>query len=156
MEDTALNSTAKEGTALEPISETARRGGQRGNDNNLRHGLKAGKLPVDARYIEARLNALRRELEALVIEVKGAVNLADAALIQTCLRWEKHAELCQRWLRKELASLTPEQRLRFSESVAKASAARDKAIEQLGLNRPKEPMRLDDYLAQRYGAEEAD
>ena len=66
--------------------------GRSGNPNGaLRHGLKCGQLPRDARYIEFRLNAFRRTLEAAALDNKGEVNLQDAASIQTCIRWERHA-----------------------------------------------------------------
>lgn len=105
-----------------------------GNVNNLRHGLRAGQLPKDAKYIENRLNAFRRQLEAAVFEAKGEVSLVDAATIQTCLRWERHAALAQRWLNKQYAELKPEQRLTFSREVARASAERDKALATLKLD----------------------
>jgi hypothetical protein len=95
--------------------------------------LKAGQLPKDAKYIEFRLNAFRRTLEQAVLSVRGEVNIPDAAAIQTCLRWERHACLAQRWLVKAGDTLKPEQRLTFSREIARASAERDKAIAVLQL-----------------------
>ena len=110
-------------------------GPAKGNANALRHGLKAGKLPADAKYIEVRLNILRRNLEAAVVEVRREVSLTDAAAIQTAIRWERHACLAQRWLTKQYSELKPEQRLTFSREIAKASAERDKAVAALRLDR---------------------
>ncbi len=119
-----------------PVGKTIqrKRGGQSNNRNALRHGLKAGKLPRDAKYIEVRLNTFRRTLEQAVLAVKSEVNLTDAASIQTCLRWERHACLAQRWLVKAGDTLKPTDRLTFSREIARASAERDKAIasRQLG------------------------
>jgi len=111
-----------------------RSGPPKGNRNAIRHGLKAGQLPRDAKYIEYRLNQFRRQLEDAVIDAKGQVSIADAASIQTALRWERHAALALRWLTKQCAELKPEQRLTFSREIARASAERDKAIAALRLD----------------------
>ena len=78
-----------------------RSGPPKGNANALRHGLKAGQLPADAKYIEWRMNDFRRQLEAAVLDAKGCVSLPDAAYVQTAMRWERHAALAQRWLTKQ-------------------------------------------------------
>jgi hypothetical protein len=126
MTDTAKNGAAKRQKYW---------GAARGNENAYRHGLKAGKLPRDAKYIEIRMNIVRRELEAAVVAAKGGVSITDAAYIQTAMRWERHAALAQRWLTKQYDELKPEQRLAFSEAIAKASTNRDKAVAALGLDR---------------------
>lgn len=115
-------------------------GGQFGNDHGMRHGLRTGKLPKDAKYIEVRINILRRQIEATVIEIKGEITLADAACIQTITRWEKHACLAQRWLTKQYDELKPEQRLHFSREIARASTERDRAIANLKLDAPANNM----------------
>lgn len=126
-------------TAIPKASnQLARPGAPKSNGNAIRHGLKAGRLPKDARYIEYRMNAFRRELESAVIDCKSEVSLTDAALIQTAMRWERHAELCQRWLTKKQNELKPEQLMQFSRDIARASAERDKAITALGLNVKKQ------------------
>ena len=51
------------------------------NRNALRHGLRAGKLPVKCQYIEHRINALRRQLEDAVIAVRTEIGIVDAANI---------------------------------------------------------------------------
>jgi hypothetical protein len=117
------------------------------NQNALRHGLKAGQLPKDAKYIEYRLNAFRRTLEQAVLSARGEVNIPDAAYIQTCLRWERHACLAQRWLVKAGDTLKPEQRLTFSREIARASAERDKAIAALKLDRDARDNAIDALYA---------
>jgi hypothetical protein len=126
MRDTAKNST--------PKPDTRTRGAQKGNSNATRHGLRAGQLPREAKYIEHRMNDFRRQLEAAVIDSKGQVTLQDAAFVQTAMRWERHAALAQRWLTKAHDTLTPEQCLHFSREIARASAERDKAIAALSLD----------------------
>jgi hypothetical protein len=97
--------------------------------------MKGSKLPPGCRYIEIRCNFLRRQCEAAVIALKGEVSLTDAAAINSILRWERHGMLAEHWLRKEMATLSPSDRLRFSEAIAKASDNRDRNIRQLGLDR---------------------
>lgn len=110
-------------------------GAPRNNRNAMRHGLSAGNLPSDARYIENRMNAFRRQLEDLVLAAKGQVTLMDAALIQTVLKHERHGMLAQRWLRLEEKKLKPLERLNFSREITKAAERRDKALLQLKLDR---------------------
>lgn len=139
-ETSSANGSARFGKGSGFVGKTGRSGPPKGNANNLRHGLKAGKLPADAKYIEIRLNIVRRNLEQTVIAAKGEISLPDAAAIQTCIRWERHAALAQRWLTKQYEELKPEQRINFSREIARASGERDKAIASLQLgekvNRP--------------------
>jgi len=115
--------------------KAGRSGPPKGSQNAIRHGLKAGQLPKDARYIEWRLNAFRRTLEQAVLNVRGEVNIPDAACIQTCIRWERHACLAQRWLVKAGDTLKPADKLTFSREVARASGERDKSIAALKIDR---------------------
>ena len=48
-------------------------GALRNNRNPMRHGLRGGQLPKDARYIELCLNAFRQTLEDAVFEGRGRV-----------------------------------------------------------------------------------
>lgn len=123
-----------------------RSGAVKGNTNRMRHGLAGGKLPAGCQYIENRVNSLRRQVEAAVIELKGEIGILDAAAVNSILKWERHGLLAAHWLRKEAAKLSPSDRLKFSEAIAKASDARDKAIRSLGLDRDK----ADDVLVALY------
>lgn len=137
MSNTAKHKTTK-GKPGE-IGNSASSGAPKGNKNgrgNLRHGLRAGELPKDCKYIETRLNAFRRKLEDCVLASKREVNVTDAAYIQTALRWERHAALALRWLTKAGEALKPADRLHFSREIAKASAERDKALSMLQLDAP--------------------
>ena len=105
------------------------------NRNATRHGLRAGQLPKGAAYIKRETDVLRRIIEnAVADEHDGDVSLYHAALIQSTIRWERHAMLAQRWLRREAESLTLDQRLAFSRDIARASTERDKCLRELGLN----------------------
>lgn len=101
----------------------------------MRHGLRGSKLPKNCAYIEKVVNALRRNVEEALLSVKGEISLGDAATINTILKWERHGSLASRWLRLEADSLSPGDRLKFSEAIAKASDNRDKAIARLQLDR---------------------
>ncbi len=118
-----LQKTAKEG-----------RGAPIANTNSVRHGLKSSKLPPRLLWAERRLNTFRKIIEDAVIAAKSEVSLVDAATINSAIRWERHAILAGHWLSKEMDKLNPDQRLKYSEAVAKASDARDRHIRLLGLD----------------------
>lgn len=105
------------------------------NTNALRHGLTAANLPKSCRYIYHRLNNLRRTLETLLVESKGEVGMADGATIQTILRWERAAQLAERYFRLEGAKLGAVVAQGFVDKAADASEKRDKAIARLKLDR---------------------
>lgn len=105
-----------------------------GNRNGMRHGLTAGKLPLNCAYIENLCNRLRRQLEDSVMQQRGEVTLADADSIQTAVKWERHGALALRWLRVKGDELKPTESLTFSREIAKASTERDKAIIALRLH----------------------
>jgi hypothetical protein len=115
--------------------------GQPNNTNSLTHGLTAvltsGRLPKGCSYIRKTCAALKMLIEGQVLSVKGELSLVDAATIQSCVRWERHALLCQRWLRLE-PGLNPDQRLAFSREIARASAERDKCLRLLNLDKPQD------------------
>lgn len=137
----------------DPVRQEQRGGAPKGNSNgsgNVRHGLKAGKLPKDAKYIETQCNILRRQLEGAVLEARGEVSLVDAASVQTALKWERHGALCLRWLRLEGDKLKPLERMQFSREIARASTERDKSIAALGLDRSQQQQMLEDL----YGRQE--
>lgn len=105
------------------------------NRNATRHGLRAGELPKGASYIKRECDVLRREIESAVADAHGgSVSLYQAALIQTCVRWERHAMLVQRWLRLQADTMGAATRLAYSRDIARASAERDKALLGLGLH----------------------
>jgi len=100
----------------------------------MRHGLRAGMLPKGASYIKRDCDILRRLIEEAVIGNHGEVSLFNAAMIQTAIRWERHAMLTQRWLRKEIDSMSASERILYSKDIATASTNRDKCLKELGLN----------------------
>jgi len=109
-----------------------------GNQNAAKHGLRRmnlNELPRGCGRIRSERAKLRTALESLVLEVRGRFGVYEAAVIQTACRWETHAQLAARWLRKMAGELTPEQRLTFSREVARASSERDRCLKLLGLDR---------------------
>lgn len=122
---------------FDPKHLRRKRGAPKANGNAIRHGLTAGKLPRGAAYIARISGVFRTSLEAAVIDHKTQISLHDAAVIQTAVRWERHSQLAQRWLRKEFDRLTPDQKLHYSREVARASAERDRCLRLLGLGESK-------------------
>jgi hypothetical protein len=124
-----------------------KKGQGKGNTNAQRHGMSGGKLPAGCAYIENRVNALRRQVEQAIVVAKGEIGIVDAAAINSILKWERHGLLAAHWLRKEAHKLSPSDRLRFSEAIAKASDNRDKNIRALGLDRDLKDTILDQLYA---------
>lgn len=105
--------------------------------NNLRHGrhsLTLGALGGGYEHITRTVNGVRVQLEASVVADRGEISLHDAAVIQTCCRFERHAQLAGKWLR-ENPGLPVEVRLAISRDIAKASSERDRCIRLLGLDK---------------------
>jgi hypothetical protein len=109
--------------------------------------MRGSRLPPGCRYIENRVNDLRRQIEAALLAAKGEINIVDAAAINSILKWERHGLLAAHWLRREAATLSASDRLRFSEAIARASDARDRCIRSLALDRDQ----ADDLLQHLYG-----
>ena len=105
------------------------------NVNALTHGLTAGKLPKGCQYIQGVCRVLRQQVEGALVTNKGKVSLTESAVIQSVMRWERHALLCQRWLRLEAANMTCDQRLAYRREIARASSERDRCLRSLDLDR---------------------
>lgn len=116
----------KDGRSVEGYSD---------NRNAMRHGLRASALPKGCNFIHRELRAFRRALEDATVEVHGGISIPMAAAINTACRAETHAQLCARWLRREETNLDANQRLSYSAAIVKASEARDKAIDRLGIDK---------------------
>ena len=103
----------------------------------MKHGLRVaciGKMPAGAAYVARMVLVLRRVLEAAVLDAKGKISLQDELGINCACRWERHSLLAARWLRLEMKSMTLDQRLAFSQDVAKAAESRDKAVAALKID----------------------
>lgn len=123
------------------------------NRNALRHGLRSGQLPSGAGYIVRITRELRASIEdAVASRNDGSVSLYHASLINSAIRWERHALLCQRWLRLEADKLNPDQRLAYSRESARASAERDKCLRLLGLDRSDLEAQIDQLYRQPWPA----
>lgn len=107
--------------------------GTLGNHNAMTHGLAAGKLPDGCSYVAKLCKKLRSSLEQACVARHGGVSLTQAATIQSIIRWERHALLCQRWLRVH-PGLTAEQQQSMSRDAARASSERDKLLRVLDLD----------------------
>jgi hypothetical protein len=102
------------------------------NENARKHGLYSGSIGKGNGWIRRACATFQVALEAAVIEARGEVSIRDAASIQTAIRWERHAQLAQKWLRLH-PDMEPAELLKFSREVARASSERDKAIDSLQL-----------------------
>ena len=115
-------------------SQKSRKSGRA--ENHLQHGrhaLSMGTLSPAYAHITRTANAVRRELETVVLALRGEITLHDAATVQTACRFERHAQLAQKWVR-ENPTLPIVTRLAISRDIAKASSERDRCIRLLGLD----------------------
>jgi hypothetical protein len=102
-----------------------------GNTNAARHALRGQGWPPGTDRDRRHVLALRRALEAIVLDVKGELDLLDQCSINTACRWERHARLAARWLRLHMSEMTHAERLAYSKATAEASERRDRAIAAL-------------------------
>lgn len=136
---------------VSPKQESERkRGAPQGNTNALQAGLRAKKSFVRGKtglqYADRRLIHLERWCMDSVTARDGECSLTLAATIDSACRWYAHALRVQHWLRHEINDLNPEQRLKYSEAIARACDNRDKHIRLLELDaKPKLPT-LEGYL----------
>ena len=110
-----------------------KRGAPKGNSNNMRHGLRAAKLPRDRRHVEHSTLAFRRALEAATASKHGSVSVQHAAYISSAVRHETTAQLAEAWLRVT-PDLTVTEKLDIRSRIDAATARRDRAVERLGLD----------------------
>lgn len=136
-----------------PATIKTKVGAPRGNTNAARHGmtisrLSLGNMPPRWANVGRVCSELRRALENAVAELRGEVNLTDAATIQTAVRYERHAQLAQKWLRDN-PDMAVDVRMEFSHAIAHASSQRDKAIKALGIDKRPPPGDVWDDLYRR-------
>jgi hypothetical protein len=102
--------------------------------NAIRHGMRGSALPPGCSYIEKAINHFRRQLEKAVIDLRGEITLVDSAVINSAYRFERLAQLAQRWLVANYDEMNYSERLAVARESAEASAKRDKCIEKLRLD----------------------
>jgi hypothetical protein len=121
--------------------KAGRSGPPKGNLNGCKNGgsltrLTIGELPQTMRRQMQMARKYRRGLEALVMEAKREVNATDAHLIDEATGAEVHASVCRWLLRTRLDKMSVADVARCSEQIMKARAARNRAVERLGLDAP--------------------
>lgn len=124
---------------------TGKPGSGKANLNSTRNGtnltrLTLGELPLTMRRQTQNARKYRRGLEALVVKVKGEVSPTDAHLIDEAAGAEIHAAVCRWLLRTRLKEMSVSDVAKCSEQIVKAKAARNRAVERLGLDAPAKPV----------------
>jgi len=130
-------------------------------NEHVKHGLTAGRLlPKGCGWIILMSRRFQRALVAAAKRQRAEIGqdpddvelpVWDLGVIQTCVRWERHAMLSQRWLRQNGENMKPMELLHFSREVCRASNERDKCMRSLGLDAG-----LADTYAGLYGDEPDD
>lgn len=98
--------------------------------------LAVGNLPKSLKGIETKIRVYRRELENLVIEVKGEVSPDDAHVIDLAATAELHSHICRKLLRDKWDDMTIRDIETCSASIVKHKERRNRAVAQLGLKKP--------------------
>ena len=149
--------------------ETTKRGAPKGNVNAVskgitfnkrtdidRHGLILGELPKRVKQVQLYGTRLRKSLEQIVLTHKGRLTIIDQAHITTACRWERHAQLANRWMGEKYEELSILDRLQLSKAVADASTNRDKALEKLQLDKEEvKTLTLIDYVQDQHKDQDA-
>ena len=99
-----------------------------------RHGLILGDLPKPVKQVALYGSKLRKSLEQIVMTHKGTLSLMDQAYITSACRWERIAQLSNRWMGEKYDELSVTERLQLAKAVGDASNNRDKALEKLQLD----------------------
>ncbi len=122
---------------LENTYQTAKPGGQPGNQSAAKHGLRmtVSALPSGCHFISQSCYQLRRHLESWCLERRGEIGLWESCCIQTAIRYEQVSQLCARWLREANGKLTHAERLGYAKQIAEASDRRDRVLQRLGLDK---------------------
>jgi hypothetical protein len=109
--------------------------------------LPLGELPKTMRRQLISARKYRRELEGMVAQKNdGSVNATAAHLINEAVTAETHATVCRWLLRTRLDKMTVSDIAKCSSEIMKARAARNRAVERLGLDIKPEPKTLKDYI----------
>lgn len=116
---------------------------KKGNITNLVNGtrisrLTLGTMPAELRVPCRRATQYRTELENQLIQVKGEVSFTDAHLVDEAATAEVHAAVCRWLLRERIKDMSSQDIQKCSESLMKAKDKRNRAVEKLGLDKPKE------------------
>lgn len=132
MSDEQATNQVTEATETE-AAQIDQGGAPEGNQNAIRHGLRASSLPAGCAYIEGQVKTFRRYVRDLLEQQHGNVTVYQEAVLQSAIRHEQRALLASRWLRIE-KELDLNQKLALTAAVANASDARDKCLQKLGLD----------------------
>ena len=107
--------------------------------NRLRHGarlsrLSLGNLPKPLRRVSSEARQYRRDLEEIVIAVKGEVSPIDAHHIDAACGFQLHAAIVRWLLLHRLDRMTTAEIIKSSEAMARARVQRNACLSLLSLD----------------------
>jgi hypothetical protein len=114
-----------------------------GNQNAAKSGvaswLKLGRLPPKSGHLRRVLNGLRDQIRAAVSADSGEITLFQELRIQTAIRHEARLRLLLQWSADPATAdkLSIADRLAIMRDTGAAAESRDKAIRDLGIDRPR-------------------
>lgn len=107
--------------------------------NRLRHGarlsrLSLGNLPKPLRRVSSEARQYRRDLEEIVIAVKGEVSPIDAHHIDAAAGYQLHGAIVRWLLLHRLDTMTTAEVIKSSEAMARARVQRNACLSLLALD----------------------
>lgn len=112
-----------------------------GNANRQTHGLRAkwltlGKIDKARGYVRRVVGGMRRELEQAILDNGGVLGPYQQARLNSACRHEAACMLRRDWLIRQGEELGIAERDRLLDGISTATERRDKAIADLGLDKP--------------------
>lgn len=123
------------GPPIETNADPHPGGAPANNQNAYKHGLRSAKLGPGMEYIGRKASMFRKTAEAEALNLRGKLGVWEQSLLQSATQWLITALKIERLLRVFDAELTHDQRVTYSERVARACNERDKCLQKLGLDR---------------------
>jgi len=122
---------------LENTGQTAKPGGQPGNQSAVRHGLRMAlpRLPKGCDHVRRQVELLRHTLEGALEARSVEIGPYHAACIAACCKWQRHSALAAKWLRQRAGEMTDTDRIKYSAEVARAADSVVAHMAKLGLDR---------------------
>lgn len=148
-----MNSDDQHTADTTPVIRDAPESGAVVRARALRRGhiapLVMGRLPRGSGWAQRHVLSLRRVIEAELLKRHATLTVWQLATIQTTCRYEARALLLQQLLRRraDADALTVPEHLALTAAITSSSAARDRGLKALGLDRA--PSIADQLFGQR-------
>lgn len=108
---------------------------ERRRRNNDASAWGTATIPKGQQYVGRKAKKLWNQIVEALVGKNGEISQSQSAILHTIIRSEIHCQLMERKRRDNWGTMTIEQAVAVSKEIYKASAARDKMILSLGIDR---------------------